>query len=165
MKSYFKEKTLQMIKIATREKKPFKEGIAVIREIVEKRANLELFEENTLEKMIQYTGGSLRDLFYAINASAKRAERRESKTISMEDMERALEELKTSLTRRIEKKDYEFLLNIYKENKEMIENKEMLLKMLQASVVLEYNGKRWHNLHPLVAKFFKDQGLIQDDRK
>ena len=165
MESYFTVKTLPMIKIATIENKPFKEGIAVIREIVEKRANLELFEENTLEKMIQYTGGSLRDLFYVINASAKRAERRESKTISMEDMERALEELKTSLTRRIEKKDYEFLLNIYKGNKEMIENKEMLLKMLQASVVLEYNGKRWHNLHPLVAKFFKDQGLIQDDRK
>lgn len=165
MESYFTVKTLPMIKIATIENKPFKDGIAVIREIVEKRANLELFEKDTLEKMIQYTGGSLRDLFYIINSSAKRAERRESKTISMEDMERALEELKTSLTRRIEKKDYKFLLNIYKGNKEMIEDKEMLLKMLQASVVLEYNGKRWHNLHPLVTKFFEDQGLIKDDRK
>ena len=38
----------------------------------------------------------------------------------------------------------------------------MLLKMLQASVVLEYNGKRWHNVHPLVVKFFKEQGLIED---
>ena len=47
----------------------------------------------------------------------------------------------------------------------MIEDKEMLLKMLQASVVLEYNGKRWHNLHPLVAKFFEEQGLITDDRE
>lgn len=30
----------------------------------------------------------------------------------------------------------------------------MLLKMLQASVVLEYNGKEWHNVHPFVVSFF-----------
>ncbi len=80
----------------------------------------------------------------------------------MEDGKRALEELKTSLTRRIEKKNYEFLLNICKGNKELIEDKEMLLKMLQASVVLEYNGKRWHNVHPLIVQFFKEQGLMED---
>ena len=83
----------------------------------------------------------------------------------MEDAERALEEVKTFLTRRIEEKDYTFLLNIYNENKERIEDKEMLLNMLQASVVLEYNGKRWHNVHPLVIKFFREQGLIQDVRE
>ena len=65
-------------------------------------------------------------------------------------------------TRRIEKKNYEFLLNICKGNKELIEDKEMLLKMLQASVVLEYNGKRWHNVHPLIVQFFKEQGLMED---
>ena len=162
MESYFVVKTLPMIKIATIENQPFENGIAIISEIVEKRANLKLFEEGTLKKMIQYTGGSLRDLFYVINSSAKRAERRKSETISVEDTERALEELKTSLTRRIEKRNYEFLVNIYKGNKEMIEDKEMLLEMLQASVVLEYNGKRGHNLHPLVAKFFEEQGLIVD---
>lgn len=160
MESYFVTKTLPMIKIATIENQPFQEGIDIIREIVRKRANLSLFEDDVLETLIQYTGGSLRDLFHVINASAKRAERRDSETISMEDAKRALEEVKTSLTRRIEKKDYEFLLNIYNENKERIEDKEMLLKMLQASVVLEYNGKRWHNIHPLVVKFFEEQGMI-----
>lgn len=99
-------------------------------------------------------------MFYVINASAKRAERRNSKTISIEDAQHALEEIKTSLTRRIEEKDYKFLLNICNGNKERIENKEILLKMLQASVVLEYNGKRWHNIHPLVADFFREQGMI-----
>ena len=83
----------------------------------------------------------------------------------MEDAERALEELKTSLTRRIEEKDYNFLLNIYNGNKERIEDQGMLLKMLQASVVLEYNGKRCHNVHPLVVKFFKEQELIQNVRE
>lgn len=162
MESYFIPKTLPMIKIETIEGKLFSEGIAVIREIVEKRADLNLFETEVLERLIRYTGGSLRDLFHTINAAAKRAERRGSDAISMEDARRALEELKTSLTRRIEKKDYEFLLNICKGNKELIEDKENLLRMLQASVVLEYNGKRWHNVHPLIVEFFEEQGLLKD---
>ena len=80
----------------------------------------------------------------------------------MEDAGHALEELKTSLTRRIEESDYDFLLDICNGNKERIKDKEMLLKMLQASVVLEYNGKRWHNVHPLVVKFFEEQRLISN---
>lgn len=160
MESYFTTKTLPMIKIETIDGNPFLDGIHVIEKIVEKRAKLSLFEKDVLEYFIQSTGGSLRDLFHAINAAAKRAVRRRSDTISMEDAERALEEQKTSLTRRIEKKDYDFLLNIYNGNREQIEDKEMLLKALQASVVLEYNGKRWHNVHPLVVRFFKEQGLI-----
>lgn len=165
MEGYFITKTLPMIKIETIEGEPFYDGINVIRKIVEKRAELKIFERGVLDRLIQYSGGSLRDLFHTINSSAKRAERRNSESISMEDANRALEEVKTSLTRRIEKKDYEFLINIYNGNKELIEDKQVLLKMLQASVVLEYNGKRWHNLHPLVALFLAEQGLIQDGRK
>lgn len=165
IESYFVTKTLPMIKIETITGQPFEDGIDIICKIVEKRARLELFEADVLENLICYTGGSLRDLFYTINSSAKRATRRDSETISMEDAQQALEELKTNLTRRIEEKEYTFLSNIYNGNKERIENKEMLLKMLQASVVLEYNGKRWHNVHPLVVKFFKEQGLIADDRE
>ena len=165
MEGYFITKTLPMIKIETIENQPFENGIHIITEIVKKRARLDLFEDNVLDTLIRFTGGSLRDLFHAIHSSTKRAERRDSQTVSMEDAERALEELKTSLTRRIEKKDYDFLLNIYNGNKELIEDKDILLKMLQASVVLEYNGKRWHNVHPLVVKFFKEQGLIQDVRE
>lgn len=162
MEGYFITKTLPMIKIETIEGSPYQEGIQIIQNIVEKRAKLDLFENGVLQELILYTGGSLRDLFQAINSAAKRAERRESESISIEDAKRALEELKTSLTRRIEKKNYEFLLNICKGNKELIEDKEMLLKMLQASVVLEYNGKRWHNVHPLIVQFFKEQGLMEN---
>lgn len=95
MESYFITKTLPMIKIATIENKPFQEGIDIIGKIVTKRADLALFDEDVLKTLIQYTGGSLRDLFHVINASAKRAERRDSEKISVEDASRALEELKT----------------------------------------------------------------------
>jgi len=165
MESYFITSTLPMIKIEKIDGQSYNKGIDVIEKIVSKRASLSLFESDVLKKLIQYTGGSLRDLFHVITAAAKRAQRRESSSISMEDAERALEELKTSLTRRIEEKDYDFLVNIYRGSKELIADKEKLLTMLQASVVLEYNGKRWHNVHPLVVKFFKEQGLIEDGRE
>lgn len=165
LEGYFVKKTLPMIRIETIEGEKYSKGIAVIREIVEKRARLQLFEPEALERLIVYTGGSLRDLFFAINTSAKRAVRRKSDRVSMEDAGRALEERKTSLTRRIEQSDYEFLVHIYQGNKELIEDKETLLRMLQASVVLEYNGKRWHNVHPLVAQFLKEQGLMENERE
>jgi len=165
MESYFITETLPMIKIETIDGSPYNDGIDVIKKIVEKRASLNLFETGVLEKLIQYTGGSLRDLFHVINSAAKRAERRNNSVISMEDAERALKELKTSLARRIEETDYGFLVDIYKGNKELIKDKKMLLKMLQASVVLEYNGKRWHNVHPLITRFFKEQGLIGNVRE
>ena len=162
MESYFITKTLPMIKIEKTDGTSFDEGINIIYKIIKKRAKLELFGEGVIEKLIKYTGGSLRDLFHVINASAKRTVRRESSTVTLEDAGHALEELKTSLTRRIEESDYDFLLDICNGNKERIKDKEMLLKMLQASVVLEYNGKRWHNVHPLVVKFFEEQRLISN---
>ena len=162
LESYFIAKTLPMIKIETLEGTTFAEGINVIKKIVEKRSNLSLYEDNVLDTLIRNTGGSLRDLFFTINSAAKRAGRREADKISMEDAQRASEELQTSLTRRIEEPDYEFLKSIYIGDKELIRDKEMLLKMLQASVVLEYNGKRWHNIHPLVAKFLKERGLVDN---
>ena len=112
MESYFITKTLPMIKIETIEGELFQDGIDIIRDIVKKRADLALFESGVVDSLIQYTGGSLRDLFHVINTSANRAKRRGSGTVSMEDAERALEEVKTFLTRRIEEKDYKFLLNI-----------------------------------------------------
>ena len=160
VENYFKIKIFPFIKTRTVEDIPFRNGINIIYKIIEKRADLSLFELSVLEKLVWYTGGSLKDLFYVINSSAKRAMRRHSGTISEEDASYALEELKTSLIKRIEEKDYEFLLSIYNGNKKGITDRKMLLQMLQASVVLIYGTGCWYNLHPLVIKFFKEQGLI-----
>jgi len=36
----------------------------------------------------------------------------------------------------------------------------MLLKMMQGMVVLEYNGDRWHDLHPIIEEFLISQGEL-----
>lgn len=157
---FFVSKTLPMIKLENIDGTRYDAGYDMILEIIEKRTHKELFAENVLEDLIANTGGSLRDLFFAINTAAQRAVRRKSGVIESEDAGKALEQLKTSLTRRIEQRHYAFLADIFKGNRERIEDRKMLLEMLQANTVLEYNGRRWHNVHPLVVQFLKDQGLI-----
>ena len=157
---FFVPKTLPMIKLENIDGTRYDAGYDMILEIIEKRTHKELFAENVLEDLIANTGGSLRDLFSSINTAAQRAVRRKSGVIESEDAGKALEQLKTSLTRRIEQRHYAFLADIFKGNRERIEDRKMLLEMLQANTVLEYNGRRWHNVHPLVVQFLKDQGLI-----
>ena len=163
LEGYFTWKTLPMIKQEYSDGTPCEAGYETIRKIVFMRAASSLFEEEALTLLIQKTGGSLRDLFAVLNASAQRASRRRSGRVEQEDVQKALEQLKTSLTRRIERRHYLFLAEIYKGNRERIEDQRMLLEMLQANTVLEYNGKRWHNVHPLVADFLKEQDLIDHD--
>lgn len=160
LEGFFTVKTLPMIKLENLDGSPNDSGYDMVRKIIEKRTYKELFADNVLERLISQTGGSLRDLFFAINSAAQRAVRRGSPTIEREDADRALELLKTSLTRRIEQSHYKFLVDIVKGNREKIENRKMLLEMLLANTVLEYNGKRWHNVHPLVAQFLKEQNLV-----
>jgi GTPase SAR1 family protein len=158
--SCFNTETLPMIKIKNIDGETFDEGIESIRKVVKKRADLNLFEPEALTLLIEKTGGSLRDLFKLITDASRRAQKRESIRIELEDAERVIVRLKSDLTRRIERRNYAFLGEIYNGHKTKIEDKEMLLEMMQASAVLEYNGERWHDLHPLIADFLKEEDLV-----
>ena len=138
-------------------------GIRIIKGIVEKRADLTLFDDDALTFLINKTGGVLRDLFNCITMAAERAESRQAAKIELDDAKAAAIRLSSSLTRMIESKNYPMLKNIYKDAKykEQIEDKAMLLDMMQGLIVLEYNGARWHNLHPLIEDFLEVQGELQ----
>ena len=152
---------LPMIKVSNLDKTESTEGITVMREIVGLRAELELFDEAVLDLLIKKTGGSLRHLFACIISAARRATRRsevhpEVVKIEEEDALRALAELSKELTRQITRPKYGILIDIINnpESKENIDDLDFLLKMMQASVVLEYeNGTRWNDVHPLIADF------------
>lgn len=157
LEGYFQTTIFPMMKLTQTDDSPYEAGLRTIREIVEKRADLSLFDEAVLDRLIRMTGGSLRDLFRAINTAATRTRRRHDTVIRDEDAERALEAQKSLLTRRMERRHYSFLRDIMNGSRENIEDRGMLLEMLQAGVVLEYNGRRWHNVHPLAAEFLKSQ--------
>lgn len=173
LESYFEIQFLPMVKIENVDGSRNQEGYDNIRSIMEKRmAVSSLFEPlpqnsnlDTLDYLIEKTGGALRDLFRAIAVASRRAANRGSDKIAQEDADQALMRICSDLTRRIDSSNYSFLADICKgdqETKERIENTKMLLDMLQAGVVLEYNGRRWHNVHPLVKDFLIKQGMVAD---
>jgi hypothetical protein len=160
LESYFHCKILPMIMVHSVDGAEYPPGIKIIEEIVKKRADLSLFEPAALKLMIQKTGGSLRDLFVIIMEAARRAEKRKSEKIEIEDSQRVLTQLKSGLTRRFDKSYYPLFKEISSGKRKEISDKEALLKMMMAMVVLEYNGDGWRDLHPLVLDFLIEQEII-----
>lgn len=115
-------------------------------------------------EMIRKTGGSLRDLFEVIRESSVLAWDRGAPYVGMEDARNELVVLQSKLTIRMEAKHYPFLVAICNGQKRQIADRKMLLEMMQAGVVLEYNGRQWHNVHPLVRDFLEEEGLLQETR-
>ena len=157
----FEPETFPMIKLEESDGTPCQLGYDTIMEILKRRVDRDLFEPEALDLLIRKTGGSLRDLFQVINWASFRAYTRGSEKIQMSDAKRALVRMEGYLTRMLEEKQYGALATIY-QNHEKIGDREIMLELLQAHAVLEYNGKRWHNVHPLVADFLKRQGAIQE---
>lgn len=147
-----------MIEIKNQNGEKNQKGYDVITKIIEKRAVLSLFEENAIDLIIEKTGGSLRDAFRCITQAAIYAERKEKDKISTEEVEMALNDQKQSLSKRIEYQDYKELKEIHEAlDKTIIKDKQKMLEFLKAHVVLEYNGDRWHDLHPLIYDFLKNK--------
>ena len=162
-----------MLKLETWDGKAYPDGPARLREIVGRRAKVGgqaeggLIDPDALELMIAKTGGSLRDLFQAIREAAEQADYRGYRThnphemITVRDAEEALKEVQSDLTRRIEGDEHRFLAEICAGKRREIEDSKTLLDMLQARAVLEYNGERWFNVHPLVTDYLEELGYIR----
>jgi len=147
--------TLPMIKVKNKEDDSIcVNGVNAIKEIIGKRAEISLFKEEALQELILKTGGLLRDIFSCIVLAAECALHRSvfADKIELRDVEIALTDLKSMMTRRLETKNYEPLLKIYKSKSE-IDDRAAMLKFFQARLVLEYNGERWCDVHPLILDF------------
>lgn len=154
---------LPMIKIRNWQQgayqKDYTEGIETIRSIIGKRAELSLFTDEALDKLIIYTGGYIRDLFRCISDAALRARLRKSEVIESEDAEKALAVLESDINGRYSDELIGKMEDIYRGNK-YVSSSEEITMLLQIGAVLEYNGARWCDLHPLVEKWLVANGKI-----
>ncbi|MCP4104134.1 MAG: hypothetical protein GY749_01130 [Desulfobacteraceae bacterium] len=86
---------LPMLKVKEKNGNDYNKGINIVREIVKKRSELSLFDENVLGTMIERSGGVLRDLFEMIVIAASSAKFRNLDIIDRKASDYAFERLKT----------------------------------------------------------------------
>lgn len=130
----------------------YTEGVETLKAIIAKRADLSLFTSEALDELIKYTGGYIRDLFRCVCDAALRARLRKSKVIELEDANKALAVLESDLNGRYSDELIGKMEDIYRGNK-YVSSSEDITTLLQIGAVLEYNGTRWCDLHPLVEKW------------
>ena len=159
MDAFFDVRRLPMIMVRTVSGEVNPPGVAAIRRIVERRCNLQLFEEDVINYLIDMTGGSLRDLFYTIREASFISMLRRADAISMDVAKLALRELRNRLKIRVDASDFPFLRAIH-ENHRIYSDREKLLKMMEGDIVLEYNGENWYDLHPVIEEFLRDNGVF-----
>ena len=154
---------LPMIKIRNWQqgayKEDYAEGMDTIKAIIGKRADLALFREEALQELINYTGGYIRDLFRCICDAALRARLRKSTVIELEDAKKALAVLESDINGRYSDELIGKMEDIYRGNKHVSSSEEITV-LLQIGAVLEYNGTRWCDLHPLVEKWLIENNKI-----
>jgi len=149
--------TLPMVKITNKEDNTFYDaGINILKEIVYKRADRSLFEEGAIDLLVRKTGGSIRDIFNCIVLAVRYAENVNQSTVLKKDIELALTELTSQLRLSLITSDYAKLWKIH-EDKQDIDDNNLMLKYLRARVVLEYNGEHWFDVHPLVFDFIDER--------
>lgn len=155
---------LSMIKVNDKNKVPFEPGRRLIREIIKKRAELNLFAPEALDFVIAKSGGTLRNIFEMLVKSAVKTIVIDDKAtkISLEVVTSAYRELKSDYERCISHKHLETLIQLYKDPHKKPLADENLRELLYCMAVIEYNGERWCDLHPAVEDMLKDKGVLND---
>ncbi|MDR1687400.1 MAG: AAA family ATPase [Clostridiales bacterium] len=131
---------------------PYTEGISVIKDLILKRADESLFEDDVLEEIIKMGGGNLRDTFLLLTNSAHIARMNEKVKIDKESSERTFKKYAFDLFIRVRADLYAYIKPIYERSHNPVNSPE-LTQLLYACVVFEYNGERWVDLHPLIRRY------------
>lgn len=173
----FKRVNIPMIKVRTEDKRPCDEGIDTVKSILDSRMDVNaLIEDEALRLAIDMTAGVLRHLFDILTTAAQTAGQavkhgRNEKKIIAKDVRYGLDRLKADLVRRIGvfglpeeflkheitvEKMFKRLGEIHQHGKS-VESDPLNLLLLQAHAIIEYNGRSWHRVHPLVAEYMDEQ--------
>jgi len=136
-------------------------GIAVIRELILKRADDSFFDAEVLDKIITSAGGSLRDTCNILSNCAFEASMHGNETIDMNSVCFTLNRYATDVFFRVENRLYQRVKKIYDKDFKATQDPE-LSELLYSGAVFEYNGDRWVDLHPLIRKYIDDHSGVLD---
>ena len=173
----FKKVSIPMIKVAEQDGLRCDRGIAAIRAILDHRLDVDsLIEAKALTLAIEKTAGVLRHLFDVLTTASQAASHaasaggRKEKRITERDVRYGLDRLRGDLVRRIgvvglpaEYKEYDITVEkMYQRLREILEKRRTVqsdpinLLLLQSQALIEYNGKNWHAVHPLIEEYLRE---------
>lgn len=166
---------LPMIKVTNKDGSPNPQGRAAMKDIVRRRMDLALFEEETLlDQMIFYSGGCIRDLFLMIQEAAMSARLNDAESIGPKEYRRAYQVLKTDYDRTIAdkvdpqsgnvliraKEYYDALVKLAESPDKQVAPSSELMDLRQNLTVVGYNGEEWCDVHPIMKDILHDRGLL-----
>ncbi len=147
-----------------KEKAKVKEGRKSLKQIVFHRIDKGLIQEGALELLIDKSGGHIRDLLYLIRQAALNAQVDGNESVALADAEDAVLQLQSEYSNRIAPPQ-ESVANIDLQDIETVlklkwplrgpDQSEAFKHLLQNLCILEYNGDKWYDLHPLVRDYLK----------
>lgn len=171
----FKQVTFPMIKTRDPDGERFAPGWETIRAILDQRIDpsADLVEEDALNEAIERTGGVLRHLFEALQNAAEAAEeafeegRRDTARIEGDDVRWGLNQVKNRLLQRIgvgmvgeiggiTTRDLYDRLRLLSGKSQQVGSELVNLLLMHSQALIEYNGERWHRIHPLVEEHLRD---------
>ncbi|MEM1169610.1 MAG: P-loop NTPase fold protein [Cyanobacteria bacterium P01_H01_bin.35] len=147
---------------------PIQEPVARLTDVISKRISRELIEPETVERIIIFSGGVLRELVRITNECCRiclRLIRRKPDDleikINAEVLEEAITKIRIDFDTRIGKADYEVLEQTYQEFTPNDPKEQRFLDLLHGLYVLEYrNSKLWYDVHPIVTELLQEKGRV-----
>ncbi|MDY6806079.1 MAG: AAA family ATPase [Cyanobacteriota bacterium] len=147
---------------------PNPEPVAVLKEAIAKRVKSELIEEETLNKIILYSGGVLRELIRITNECCRvclqlirRNPEDTNIKINHEVLRQAIKEIRIDFDMGIGTTDYQILKEVYEDLSPRDANEERFLDLLHGLYVLEYrNAELWYDIHPIVTELLQQKGVL-----
>lgn len=154
---------LSMIKVKQVTGEPYQKGHEIIRKVVQKRADLNLFEPEALDYCIQKSGGSLRHLFEILQNAVLdiRVRNRDAQKLDNQAVENAYKKLRSYFERTITRDHLAILKSVYESSDKKPTADDALKELLNCMAVIEYNGDRWCDLHPAVVDILREKGEIE----
>lgn len=122
------------------------------REMIEKRIALNLFEnDETIDRIIELSGGSPRQLLQIIEQAAWKADD-DAGIITLENVEDAAQKLGTEMAAYLGDSEFKVLaeLKTHLIQKTIIKNTTVLLDLLEQGIILEYNDNTYKRVNPLM---------------
>lgn len=156
------QELLSVIKINNKNGTPHDKGRRTLKNIIEMRADKNLFEDGVLDFVIEKTGGVLRNIFEILKDASLRniVNNRNSNILTLDIVKNAYMSFKSDFERKIRKEHIDKLKEIYHDPQKRPLSDDVLMELLYNTAVIEYNGERWCNLHPAVEEILKERNLI-----